>query len=276
MTSPTNDQDSANILKALAKAYREKSHHRPWVTLTWAQSLDGKLSTSSTDQTVISGPHSMQLTHALRATHHSILVGSNTLLVDDPRLTTRLSSATESLLQSILPLFSDKGLDTSSNVTECSSPVPVILDSRLRTPLTARCLQQKRNNPHKPFIFCSSQLSPTSSNSTLDDIVNIIPVPVDTATSQNAPYLSLSNVLDQLGKHDIKSVMVEGGTSVLSSFFAEGLWDMVIVTIAPAIFGAGPALQAPHHKPLCFANLRLARTEWYQFGDDAVLIAFPK
>lgn len=67
-------------------ATNSRPHHRPFVTLTWAQSLDGKIAGPSGHQVRLSGEESMFLTHRLRARHSSILVGVNTMMSDDPQL----------------------------------------------------------------------------------------------------------------------------------------------------------------------------------------------
>ena len=90
---------------------------RPSVTLTYAQSLDGSITTQRGKPTAISGKESLLLTHQLRATHDAILVGIGTILADNPRLNVRLAVGPH--------------------------PQPVILDSQLRFPLDAKLLQNK-------------------------------------------------------------------------------------------------------------------------------------
>ena len=87
---------------------------RPFVTLSYAQSLDGSIAARRGATTPISGPDALRLTHQLRAHHDAILVGIGTVLADDPQLTVRLVAG--------------------------PNPQPVIVDSRLRLPLTARLL----------------------------------------------------------------------------------------------------------------------------------------
>ena len=96
----------------------------PYVTLTYAQSLDGSIAATPGRPLSISGPVSMTLTHALRAAHDAILVGIGTILADNPQLTVRYL----------------KGKD----------PQPVIVDSRLRCPLDARVL---RHDPPVPVSY---------------------------------------------------------------------------------------------------------------------------
>ncbi|MEZ4684476.1 MAG: GTP cyclohydrolase II, partial [Caldilineaceae bacterium] len=90
----------------------------PFVTLSYAQSIDGSIAAADGRPLRISGDRAMQMTHMLRAAHDAILVGVGTVLADDPRLTVRLAPGND--------------------------PQPIILDSSLRTPLTARCLQNAR------------------------------------------------------------------------------------------------------------------------------------
>jgi 3,4-dihydroxy 2-butanone 4-phosphate synthase/GTP cyclohydrolase II len=88
---------------------------RPFVTLAYAQSLDGSLAARRGEPLSLSGLESQKLTHRLRASHSAILVGISTLLADDPQLNVRL--------------------------VEGENPQPVVLDSRLRTRFKARVFQ---------------------------------------------------------------------------------------------------------------------------------------
>lgn len=251
------------VLGELASVHACCPADRPIVTLTWAQSLDGKLSATATDQTLISGSSSLQMTHALRAVHDAILVGSNTINIDDPRLTTRISTTAQELIKDILPSF-------NRSLSTLRSPVPVVLDTRLRITHKSRCLQQFRPDVRKPFVFCSPEVQPDQQ---LRSVAEVVSVP-----SSHLPgnALNVFSVLKHLRESGITSVMVEGGPSVLSSFFEAGLWDTAIVTIAPAIFGEGPALSSPQPEKNCFANLRFFRTTWHHFDDDIVLVGHPK
>ncbi|MCB0123506.1 MAG: GTP cyclohydrolase II, partial [Caldilineaceae bacterium] len=105
--------------KALAHFAR---YRLPFVTLSYAQSLDGSIAAADGTPLRISGERAMTLTHMLRAAHDAILVGVGTVLADDPQLTVRLVAG--------------------------SDPQPILLDTHLRTPVTARCLR----NPRPPWL----------------------------------------------------------------------------------------------------------------------------
>ncbi len=90
---------------------------RPYVTLTYAQSLDGAIAARPGHPLTLSCRESQAMTHALRAEHDAILVGIGTILADNPSLTVRLVSG--------------------------KNPQPVVLDSRLRFPLYAKLLRQQ-------------------------------------------------------------------------------------------------------------------------------------
>ena len=115
--------DRLQSLEALSA--RAAAHHRrtgrPFVTLTYAQSLDGSIAADPGQPLSLSGPQSLLLTHYLRAAHDAILVGIGTVLADNPLLNVRL--------------------------VEGKNPQPVIVDSQLRFPLDANLLRRHPPGP---------------------------------------------------------------------------------------------------------------------------------
>ncbi len=181
---------------------RKNQGKRPSVTLSYAQTLDGAITSQQGRPTIISGHASLKLTHELRAAHQGILVGINTVLSDNPRLTVRL--------------------------VEGADPTPIVLDSCLRIPLTARLLQNGRS----PIILTSKE-APQDKEALLTGMgATVIRIPC------TAPHkLSLTHALDAIYAQDIHSLMVEGGAFVIQSFLTADLIDQAVITVSPRFMG---------------------------------------
>ncbi|MHB8094436.1 MAG: bifunctional diaminohydroxyphosphoribosylaminopyrimidine deaminase/5-amino-6-(5-phosphoribosylamino)uracil reductase RibD [Candidatus Aminicenantales bacterium] len=195
----------------LNEAYRKYITRRiPFVTLKAAISLDGKIAARSADSKWISSAEARSYIHLLRGENDAVLVGSGTLLKDDPRLTVR------------------HRLWKGKRITR------VILDSRLRTPLDARILSSMKTE--KVLIFTANS-RPGAKSAALEargaEIVRIAPV---------GAGLDLGKVLEELGKREIASLLVEGGSRVLTAFLEKGLADKVLLTLSPKLIGGETAL----------------------------------
>jgi len=184
--------------------------HTPFVTLKAASTLDGRLATRTGDSKWISSPLARDYAHLLRAEHDAVLVGIGTVLRDDPRLTVRH------------PLWKGKRLRR------------VILDSRLRFPLSARML--KTLGAGEILIF-SGPGSPAAKARKLEKMgVEVVRV------ESRGQFLSLPSVLRELGRRKVASLLVEGGSGVTSDFLEAGRVDKVFLTLSPKLVGG---LQAP-------------------------------
>jgi riboflavin-specific deaminase-like protein len=190
---------------------RAAASGRPVVTLSYAQSFDGCLTTLRGERLALSGEESKRMTHQLRAMHEGILVGIGTLLADDPRLTARLAGGPD--------------------------PQPVILDSRLRIPLESRLLARK---DCLPWIVCSS-LADEERGERLKKLgARLIVVETD-----KDGLLQLGRALTSLYEAGLNSLMVEGGARVITSFLRARLADQAVVTIAPVWIGGLPVVENP-------------------------------
>jgi 3,4-dihydroxy 2-butanone 4-phosphate synthase/GTP cyclohydrolase II len=211
---------------------------RPAVTLAFAQSLDGCIAACQGATTSISSGQSMLMTHQLRAMHNAIMVGINTVLVDDPLLTVRHA--------------------------EGENPLPVILDSHLRTPPTARLLHQDR----PPAIIATlPDASKERERELLRAGARVVRMPESPGGG-----IQLTDLFCWLRKQHVNSMMIEGGARVISSVLADCLGDQLVLTIAPKFFGrngvrAVETLNCVHsiHDPC------LTSVEVEQFGDDLVV-----
>lgn len=227
------------IERFLAQAARRHSSSLPLVTLSYAQSLDGCLALQRGAALALSSPAALELTHHLRALHQTILIGSGTLLADDPRLNVRL--------------------------VEGPDPQPVVLDSRLRFPLAARLLQGSR----KPWILTAGPVDLHKKEALESLGAQVIALP-----SQPAGDLSLTAVLLVLAERGVQSLMVEGGARVITHFLSERLADVAVITIAP-LFAGGlhsvdtPLLSEPGASAACLPHLIPMQSA--RFGVDLVV-----
>ncbi|MCX8025224.1 MAG: RibD family protein [Thermanaerothrix sp.] len=184
-------------------AQRCEIEQRPWVTLAFAQSLDGCLTFAQGYPSALSSEATLYLTHVLRAEHQAILVGVGTVLADNPRLTVRLVPG--------------------------EHPQPLILDTHLRTPLESHIL----NHPtRKPWIFTAAQ-APVAQRNALEALgAHIISL-----VNEPGEPIPLRLMLNYLWEHGIRSLMVEGGAKVLTAFLEAQLLDAAIITLAPIWIG---------------------------------------
>ncbi|TPX72327.1 hypothetical protein SpCBS45565_g00608 [Spizellomyces sp. 'palustris'] len=229
---------------------------RPFVTLTYAQSLDGFIAAPGRKPLLLSSPSAMVLTHALRATHDAILVGVDTVISDNPSLTTR---------------FVAKG----PGGTKATSPCPVILDSTLRSPLDAKLFRIIREDAKKPIVV-TTDMSNVARKTALEAIgVRVLVVQSDPNTGR----VSVPAALDALYKEGIKSVMVEGGATVIESLLtrSQQAIDLVVVTVAPVWVGTGVQVIRGETAFGGSANAemttlpKLTNVRYEQFGVDMVL-----
>ena len=187
-----------------------QNSERAFVTLSYAQSLDGSVAVRPTEQLAISGAESLQLTHRLRAEHDAVLVGIGTILADDPALTVRHA--------------------------EGKQPQPIVLDSYLTIPDDARILK----HPRPPIIVTSEDAPVRRAEILTERDFIVLPLSADTVD-----YIDLAEMLAILPQMDIHSVMVEGGVRVLTGFLRRKLADWALVTIAPYFVGGVPPFAEP-------------------------------
>nr|WP_279220995.1 bifunctional diaminohydroxyphosphoribosylaminopyrimidine deaminase/5-amino-6-(5-phosphoribosylamino)uracil reductase RibD [Desulfofundulus salinum] len=177
----------------------------PFVVLKAAMSLDGKIATRTGESRWITGPRARLAVHRLRDRYDAILVGVNTVLKDNPSLTTRIPG--------------ENGKD----------PVRVIVDSLARTPPDARVITQQ--SP-APTIVAVTERAPKENLCRLEEAgaqILVVPGP--------GPRVDLEVLMKELARREITSVLVEGGGEIHASFLGSRLVDKVIWFIAPLIIG---------------------------------------
>lgn len=189
---------------------------------------------------ILSGSESQILTHRLRAAHDAILIGINTVISDNPFLTVRLA--------------------------EGDNPIPIILDSHLRLPLDSNLLKNKV----LPVIATTNSASQKRQEKLEESGAKII-----RTLPNKRGWVDLESLLNVLANLGIKSVMVEGGARVITSFLHEHLVDRVVITIAPAFLGGLHALENPLVSGNSIRNKitnlpEFQKIEYEQVGKDMV------
>ncbi len=229
--------DQVNECLRSAAAHRRRTG-RPFITLSYAQSLDGSIADRPGRPLALSGPQAMALTHSLRAAHQAILVGIGTVLADNPRLNVRLA--------------------------EGPDPQPVVVDSRLRFPSYANLLKNRRS----PLIATNAGADPERLQALEAAGARVLVLP-----GANG-WVDLAGLLEELGAMGIDSVMVEGGAQIITSFLASRLVDQVVLTIAPMLVGG---LRVVNHLGRSSRRSfpRLKNLSYQQRGDDLVLRGEP-
>lgn len=213
---------------------------RPFVHLKMAMSLDGRISLNRSVSTALSNDASVARVHELRHEHDAILVGANTAVVDDPSLTDRSGRRRRRPL------------------------VRVVLDNRLRLPVSSRLVTTARD---VPTVVVSN-----STDAAKVDKLRSYGVDVVTEDARN-----LTAVLTALRERELQSVLVEGGTEVAGAFRDSGLIDKLTLMISPRIIGGpdaplafgGSGAESLEHAAL------LHRITVRRHGDDIEITGYP-
>ncbi len=212
--------------------------HLPFVTIKYAQTLDGKIATKTGDSRWISSLPSRRLVHRLRSRHQAVLVGVNTIIQDDPQLTLRLV----------------KG----------KNPIRIVVDSKLRSPLRAKIFKGKRGA--KTMLAVTSKANKKRIRDLKKKGVEILVL-----KKNRVGHVDLEDLLQKLGEKNIRSLLVEGGSKVITSFLKQKLVDRMVIVIAPLIIGKGirgiESMRTRKAGDLpSFSSVKI-----YECGDDVIL-----
>ena len=180
---------------------------RPFVTLKLATSLDGKIATGTGDSQWITGPSARARTHKLRAENDAIMVGTGTVLADNPRLTCRLP-----------------GLGRHS-------PIRVVLDRNLRIPAHAHIVAEAREVP--TWVLTLQSADPERRRGFEANGVVVIEIGADASGR-----IDLAAALRELGARGLTRLLVEGGAGLAAGLLQARLVDRVVWMYAPLLIGA--------------------------------------
>ncbi len=210
----------------------------PYLALKLALSLDGRIASRTGSSKWVTGPEARARVHLLRSRHDAVMIGIGTALADDPLLTVREAPG--------------------------DNPLRVVLDTRLRIPLSAQLIQTARDVP--TWIVCTTDAPSSSEAALLERGVEVLRAPA----SAEGRIDALAG-LKMLGERGIVSVMVEGGAELAGSVLAGALVDELHCFVAPILLGprgrpgavdwAGPA--TPGDAP------SIEDPQWEVCGTDA-------
>jgi len=210
----------------------------PFVTLKFAQTLDGRIATASGQSRWISSDFSLRLAHRLRSAHDAVLIGVNTMIQDNPELTVRLIRG--------------------------RNPLRVIVDSSLRIPVEAKVL--KNQTRAKTIIATTATARP-------EKVVRLKSIGIETLVigDDRDHHVDLKKLFAELGKRAISSILVEGGSAIITSMLKECLPDRVVIVIAPKILGKGIEAVGDLGTKTIDESLRIAYRKISRKGADIIL-----
>jgi diaminohydroxyphosphoribosylaminopyrimidine deaminase/5-amino-6-(5-phosphoribosylamino)uracil reductase len=180
----------------------------PFVTLKIAQTLDGKIATATGESQWITGEKAREEGHKLRNGNDAIIVGINTVLKDNPSLTTRIPGGRD--------------------------PIRVIVDSSLRIPVNAKVLNQRSS---------ARAVVATLPSAPREKILKLQHTGVEVLfVKSSGGRVDLKDLLKRLGSMDIMSVLIEGGAEINASAIKAGVVDKVVMFLAPMIMSGTNSL----------------------------------
>lgn len=216
--------------------------HRPFVWMKAAMTLDGKIAASGGDSKWITSEATRNEAHKLRNLASAILVGSGTVLADDPLLTTRLPHGGR-------------------------NPLRVVLDSRLRIPETAQVF-----SPNAPTLaVCGKQVDQAKVDRLTERGIEVLQLELQEGR------IPLRRLLSELQKRGVTLLLVEGGGEVHGSFLHAGLVDKVTFYVAPKLIGgSGPTPVMGTGFTLMKDAVELNNLTIETIGNDFAITGYPK
>lgn len=239
---------SVGLMENESRAMNEKFNKYittglPFVTLKTASTLDGKIATEQGDSKWVTGPAAREQTHTLRHQHAAIMVGIGTALADDPLLTTRAA----------VPAI---------------HPIRIIVDSKLRLPLDARVVCDKS----APTILLTTDRADAVKRGQL------IEAGVEVIACGSGTEVDLAIALEELGRREIGSILLEGGGKLSGAMLDAGLIDKVVLYYATKFIGGAQAPQniALRGRAYMSEAIELDRVQVEMAGDDICVIGYPR
>jgi len=231
---------SADKARELNQPYLKKAETgMTWVTLKIAQTIDGRIASVTGHSRWITSKAGRRYVHMMRATHDAVLVGAGTVRADDPMLDVRHV----------------KG----------RNPIRIALDTNFSIPDDCKLLNTPDTGP--TIVFGSPDDGKLPGWAEYPNVEAVI-VP-----KNNDGLIDLREVLEEISRKKISSLMVEGGSKIWTAFLEEGIVDKVEMVIAPVILGHG--INAIRDLGILKVHdaIRLEPFRWRKVGTDLHIVA---
>jgi diaminohydroxyphosphoribosylaminopyrimidine deaminase/5-amino-6-(5-phosphoribosylamino)uracil reductase len=217
----------------------------PFVVAKFAMSLDGKIATKTGDSKWITKEETRKYAHALRYTVDAIMVGVNTIVADNPRLTA-------------------KGCGGRGGIGKVQ-PLRLVVDSKGKVPLSAHIFEQ----PGEVLLAVAAPFDSVKREKFVEAGAEVVELPAREGS------VDIVELLKLLGKRKIVTILVEGGGKLLGSLFDHHLVDKVLAFISPIIIGGCEAVSVGGDGVDNIAKaLRLSRVDIKSFGDDILVSGY--
>lgn len=216
----------------------------PFCLLKTAMTLDGKIATSTGDSKWITGESSRKIVHQIRHHFSAIMVGVNTVIVDNPLLTARLEGK------------------------KSKNPIRIIVDSRGRIPLDANVLKCDSDTP--TIIATTEQINKEKKIAIEKKGAQVLIIPSEKGK------VSLKRLMKELGQRQIDSVLLEGGSTLNYSALKEGIVDKIMTFIAPKILGGSKAKTPVGGSGIDFVKdaFMLKDMQFEKCGEDLIIESY--
>jgi diaminohydroxyphosphoribosylaminopyrimidine deaminase/5-amino-6-(5-phosphoribosylamino)uracil reductase len=221
---------------------KQRTTGLPFVTAKFAASLDGRIATATGESRWITGEAARAEGHRLRQQHDAILVGAGTVIDDDPQLTNRQPRGGR-------------------------QPLRVVVDSTLRIPAAAAVLSEQAAAP--TLVATTTRAAAEAVAAIESGGAEVLQLPASGARER----VDLAALMQELGRRELLSVLVEGGAEVHGAFFDAGLVDAVVAFLAPIVIGGEEAPAAVGGKGVrrLADAYRLDDLQVTRIGDDLML-----
>ncbi len=211
----------------------------PWVTLKIAQSIDGRIASKTGHSQWITCKESRKHAHMMRAIHDAVLVGSETVIADDPMLNVRHVHG--------------------------RNPVRIVLDTNFKIPADSQLLNTPKSAPTWIYGAPGNGRAPSWKGNNNVRVIRL--------SQDNHGKVNLHELISDLAKNGIMSLMVEGGSGIWTSFLCEDLVDKVEIIIAPLIIGGGVEAIRDLNILQVDDAVKLQPFRWRKVGTDLHVVA---